>query len=433
MTESASSSQALPTASTWIKYRPWLIWSLAAAFYYYEFFLKVSPGVMMPDLMRSFSINATQVGNLAAMYFYIYAFMQIPVGVLLDRYGARILLTLASLTCAFGSYLFANADTFMLAAVGRLLIGFGSSFAIVSAMKLAANWFPLNRFALLVGLIVTVGFTGAISAETPLALLVTNVGWRHSMQYIAMAGFVLSLFIWVVIRNKPTTPMANVQEIDPGQYKSMFSGIGSVLRSKQTWLASLYGGLMFAPTEIMGTWGVSFFEQVYHTERHVAASLIIFFFLGWMVGSPAWGSYSDRIRRRRPSMIIGNIGALCCIVAIIYLPLPMVIMDLVLFSFGFFSSGFLPAFSIVREINLPAYNATALGFINTLNMLVPAMLIPFVGVILDGVWEGQMANGAPLYTAAIFHHALVVIPICMIFSLMILPFIKETNCNVVHE
>jgi len=432
MSNSDASREGATTCNA-SKFRPWVIWGLAAAFYYYEFLLKVSPGVMMPDLMRSFSINATSVSNLAAMYFYIYATMQIPVGVLLDRFGPRVLLTLACATCAFGSYLFGAADTFTIAAIGRLFIGFGSAFAVVSTMKLAANWFPLNRFALLVGLVVTIGFTGAITAETPLALMVTNVGWRHSMQYIAIGGFILSAFIWLIVRNKPSTPIADVQIIEPDQYKSMLNGLRTVLSNKQTWFASLYGGLMFAPTEIMGTWGVSFFEQVYHAERHVAAGLIIFFFIGWMVGSPLWGSFSDRIGRRLPPMITGNIGALLTVLAIIYLPMPMITMDLLLFMFGFFSSGFLPAFSIVREINVPAYNATALGFINTLNMLIPALLIPSVGFILDKVWEGQMANGAPLYTAENFHVALVVIPICMGLSLLILPFIKETYCRVSHK
>ena len=123
---------------------PWVIWGLGALFYSYEFFLQVSPGVMAHDLMHTFKVNATQLGNLGALYFYAYAMMQIPVGVLLDSLGPRRLLTIAIIICACGAIFFGSAHTFWVAGTGRFLTGLGSAFAAVGCLHLAATGYPLN-------------------------------------------------------------------------------------------------------------------------------------------------------------------------------------------------------------------------------------------------------------------------------------------------
>src|SRR3954452_7317306 len=102
------------------KPQPWLIWGLASFFYFYENCLQVSPGVMVPELMRTFAVNAAALGNMAAFYFYAYAGMQIPVGVLTDRYGVRCLLSLAIAICALGSLIFGLAHSLTSAEIGRL-------------------------------------------------------------------------------------------------------------------------------------------------------------------------------------------------------------------------------------------------------------------------------------------------------------------------
>lgn len=426
----ATDSLANPTERAGSRLYPWVIWGLAALFYFYEVFLKVSPGVMVPELQRAFAVSAAALGNLSAMYFYIYSFMQVPVGIMLDRFGPRILISLACCTCAFGSFLFAYAESLSTAMVGRFFIGLGAAFAPVGCMKVAANWFPPNRFALLVGLMVTIGFTGAIAAETPLALMVEAFNWRNSLFIFAAIGAVLAIIIWMTVRDNPkgtSTIACNKSNVE---YVSLLTGLTAALKNPQTWIVSLYGGLMFTPTEIMGQWGVSFLQQNYSIGRPAAGGLVSFLFIGWMVSSPLWGAFSDRIGRRLPPMIIGNIGALLVTLIILYTKVNLLWMDVLLFLFGFFSGGFLPAFSIIREINPPAYTATALGFINTLNMLLPAASIPLVGYLLDSVWKHTMLHGAPAYTVGNFHYALSVLPICFGIGLLTLPFIKETYCKV---
>ncbi|MEL7430373.1 MAG: MFS transporter, partial [Pseudomonadota bacterium] len=131
--------------------RAWFIWSLAALAFGYAFFQRVTPGIMVQDLMSEFTIGAAVLGTLSALYFYPYVIMQIPLGVLIDRWGARLLLSLALSVAGIGSVVFATATSVELAYVGRLLIGIGSAVGFLGSLAIASKWFPPHRFAMLAG------------------------------------------------------------------------------------------------------------------------------------------------------------------------------------------------------------------------------------------------------------------------------------------
>jgi MFS family permease len=413
------------------KFTPWIMWGLGALFYCYEVFLQASPSVMVPDLMKAFNVGAARLGHLAAFYFYAYAAMQIPVGVTIDRYGPRRLLTIATLTCALGAFIFSTATVLTQAEVGRLFIGFGAAFAAIGCMKLTAVWFPLNRFALLVGLMMMMGMAGAIGSEAPLALMIEALGWRHSMLTMAILGGILAVMIWFFVRDKPTeeahAPLESKQD-------TLINGLKRLIINKQVWLVAIYGGLMFAPTSAFAMlWGVPFIMEKYHIFRPQAAWIISFTFMGWIVGSPLLGWFSDKIQRRLPTLYLSAIGTFFALVLIIYWTSPIWYSYILMFSFGFFSSGFLPSFSIIREINPPNISATALGYMNMINMIGGALLQPLIGWFLDLRWKGQLADGSPVYDIADYHQALAVLPVLCFLALIVLFFIKETYCQQVQD
>ncbi|CAM4384055.1 MAG: putative sulfoacetate transporter SauU [Legionellaceae bacterium] len=408
----------------------WIVWGLGATFYFYDILLQVSPGVMVPELMQAFNVNAASLGQLSAFYFYAYAGMQIPVGVLLDNYGPRRLLSFAALICLMGCLLFGYADGMSEAALGRFFIGFGSAFGAVGCMKLASNWFPHERFAFLTGLLVALGMLGAVGGETPLALLINAIGWHKSMVLLGLVGGIIAVCIWFIVKDSPV-PMTKITSVK--RKANILAGLKQVTQSKQTWLAAIYGGLMFAPTSAFGAlWGVPFLIEKYGITRPTAAGVISLLFIGWAIGSPISGWISDTIQRRKPSMIIGTIFSLFCILAIIYAPVSLITVSFLLFFFGFFSSGFLTAFSIVREINHNHISATALGFMNMLNMIGGAILQPLIGYLLDRYWNGVMIQGARQYSIENYHTALAVLPAIIFISLLLIPFIKETYCKAIN-
>ena len=405
---------------------PYIVWLLSAAFYFYDLLLQVSPSVMVPELMRSFNVNAASLGNLAAFYFYAYTLMQIPVGALIDKYGPRYLLSLASCCCLVGCFLFGTVDQFGYAALGRLLIGFGSAFAVVGCLQLSANWFRPKRFALLTGLMVSVGMLGAINGETTLALLLEHVGWRETLVFLGIIGGVLSLLILAIVRDYPPMTVHTTQK-----QMGLWEGLPQIVRDKQSWLIAFYGSFMFAPTLVFaGLWGVSFFITAYHLTRPHAASLISLIFVGWMVGGPIVGWFSDYIQRRKVTMFLGSSFAFILMMIILYIHLSNTTLAVVLFCFGFVSSGFLPAYAIIRELHASMNNrATAFGFMNMMNSVGGALFQPFVGYILDISWNGMMKNHVPVYTTHNYRIAMMVLPIIIGLSLLLVPFIKETYCK----
>lgn len=426
-------------AINWQAALPWVMWGLSAFFYFYEFLLQVSPSVMVPELMRAFNISAHSLGLIASMYFPIYAAMQIPVGVLLDRFGPRKLLTFAAAICAFGSYLFSVAETTYLAMFARTLIGFGSAFAVVGSMKIVANWFPRRLFAMMLGLIITLGMVGAMCGEEPLALLIESINWRGSLTFLAEIGAVLAVLIYLIVRDKPAQPIEPLpdtvehHDVDPKNMREVLRGTKAICKDKQTWLVSIYGGLMFGPTTAFAFWGVPYLMEAHHFDKPTAAACVMFIFIGWAIGSPVFGWISDTIGKRLPPMIFGSIGAFLALTGVIYLPhLSIMSIKLLLLLFGIASSGFLLAFSIVKEINLPKFTASALGFVNCLNMLPGALLQPFIGYGLDLLWAGQVHEGIRVYSAANFQMSLAILPLCLLMSIAFLPFIKETNCHPVY-
>ncbi len=411
-------------------FKPWLIWGLGCLFYFYECLLQVSPSVMSSELMHDFAVTSHTLGILSGIYFYSYAGMQLPCGVMTDYFGPRRLLTIATTICALSTIAFGLTDNFFMACVARLMIGFGSSFAVVGTLKLASSWFPANRFAFLTGMMVTLGMLGAIFGEAPLALLVDHCGWRHSMIIMGVIGLAVASLIFIFTKDHGTHAYPTTSE-DVKEEGSLGQRLLILLRNKQLWLVALYGGLMYTATPVIcGLWGVPFLMLSMHLSKAVAANYISLVLFGWALAGPLWGIYSNRIGLRKPPLYYGCVGALVTSSLIIFGSLQnKFLMQVLLFTFGLFSAGFLPAFALVKELCNQKYVATALSFMNMMNMVGIAIVQPAVGFILDGLWSGQMSHHVRIYTVSNYQIALAILPIGMLVALLLLPMIRETHCK----
>lgn len=411
--------------------RACLIWGLAAVFYLYELMLLVSPSVMVDDLSITFKTTAEQLGSLAAFYYYAYALMQIPVGLLVDRFGPRKLLTLAALFCTLGCLIFAFSSTLWMAQTGRFVMGIGGSFAVVGCLKLASIWFPVNRFALLTGVMVAVGMMGGVFGQAPVAKCVIAIGWRHTILLGAIIGVLLSVLMWLVVSDQPKKSIEPITVIDKATRLPFWSGLLQVMKIPQVWIASLYAGLMFVPTTGFGQlWGVPYFVERFEVPKDKAALMVSMIFFGWALGGPLYGWISDKIYRRKSPMVIAALGTFVIMTTILYANVSILQMEILMFLLGAFSSGFILAFSIVKEINAPLLTGTAIGFINTLNNASGALAQPVVGRLLDKFWDGQLASdGEPSYSLTMYNDALLFLPICIILAMIIIPFIRETYCR----
>ena len=167
--------------------RRWWVWAPAALSCWITYFHRVGTGVVADNLMRDFAIErASDLGILASIYFYTYALMQVPAGILADRYGPRLTISAALGVSAIGAMLFGWADTLGDLYFGRFLASLGVSIIYVNIVKVQAEWFRAREFGTMSGLIVLVGNAGSLAAATPLAVVVESFGWRSSVFMIAV-------------------------------------------------------------------------------------------------------------------------------------------------------------------------------------------------------------------------------------------------------
>ncbi|MCG8508390.1 MAG: MFS transporter, partial [Rhodospirillales bacterium] len=340
----------------------WTGWSLGAAFYCYGFFQRVVPSVIFSDLMADFAVSGAVLGNLSAFYFYAYAGVQIPTGLLIDRLGPRRVLAVATALCGAGSLLFALAGGINGAYAGRALIGAGAGVAWIGTLQVAGLLFPQNRFALLSGLTLLAGVIGAVAGQAPLAVLVEVAGWRWVMAMAAGFAAVLALAIWFLIQDRRTLP----ERTSGGTASGVLTGLKRIAGKRQSWICGIYGAGLGVPTlAFAGLWGVPYMMQAYGLDRPAAAICTTFMLLGWAVGAPVSGWISDRLGCRRPIMIWSSLVGLVTLAAALYIPeLPLPAVVALLLIHGAFSGGMVLSFVAARENNHPSVGATAVAFVN---------------------------------------------------------------------
>lgn len=408
---------------------PWLVISLSAFFMFYKYILQVSPSVMTGDLMRTFNITGAGLGNLAACYFYTYLIMQIPVGMLLDRFSPRLLTSLAIGACALGAFGFARTHSLYIAELSRALIGFGAAFATVSYLKMTILWFPPKRFSVVAGLLATAAMLGAIGGEAPVAWMVTRLGWQHTLNFWAVTGLIFALLFFVIAKNK-SQQNSTIEKIPS---VPMFQGLWMVLKNPQNLLLSFYSGLAFIPVDVFaGLWGVPFLMQYYNLSRTAAAGAASFAFLGLAVGAPLLGYISDRLGKRKIVMLCGtSVSLISLLLAIYFPPVSFILLGLLLFLFGFGTGSFMLCFTVGTETNPLILAATVVAIINVTDALWGAISEPFIGKLLDLGWTGQMLNGARVFSVHDYHTALLILPCYLILALVLLIWLKDSGRNAV--
>jgi MFS family permease len=416
-----------PTSNSTEKLYPWAIICLSSAFLFYKYITQVSPSIMTTELMQTFNIQGTGLGNLAATFFYSYLITQLFVGVLLDRYSPRYLSALAIAISAGGTFMFAHSDTLIAACAARALMGVGAAFATVNYMKLTANWFKPDQFAFISGLLATAAMVGAIFGQAPLAWLVSHQGWRQSLDICAIVGVVIAVLFVIVVRDSPGYAISAVAK--KGKYAVTFRDVWSVLSRKDNWLLTFYSGLSFAPLAVFGgLWGNPYLKEAYHFSNTQVAFLMSLVFFGLAIGGPLLGYISDRLRARRVVMRLGSALSLVAITTAIYwVNLPAWLLASLLFLFGLGTGTFMLGFAIGKEINKAVLSATVVALINTGDAIFGAFTEPMIGKFLDLSWHKTIVNGVHQFSIQAYHWAFLVIPIYLVIALVLVFFIKEGN------
>lgn len=384
--------------------------------------------MMADQLMTDFAIQASSFGLLTACYYYVYSFLQIPVGVFLDRFGPKKVLRVAVILCTLGALLFSCAHNFWIAALGRSLIGAGAASAFLGTVCVSTLWFPPEKLAFVVGLTIALGKLGGMSSNLPLAMLMEVLTWRETLLVLVMVGFALAILIWWLMRDRPkghtVSPKQPIE--DWGQ---IISALKVILKHDGIWRIALYGCLMYVPLTVFAdVWGISFLMHVNHMERATASIGVMMVFIGSAMGAPLIALLSNAWRKRRAPMIFSALFSIFVSSIVVFVPdLSTGMVFMLLFLVGLSMTGQTLVFVSGCEEMPPHMSGMVSGILNMVVMMGGVVFQPLTGWLIDFFWDGTLKGGLPLYQASDYRLALTILPLSAFVSLLLTPFLPETH------
>ncbi len=389
--------------------RAWIAFWIASLFFLYEFVTRVEPSLAAGSIAQFYHLSDAGFGTLASLFFWVYAPMQIVVGLVLDRYGAKRFILLGSFACAAGVLILTSSDNVIIGGAGRALTGFGASFAFVAALWLVNHWFAPERFALLSGGVNAVGMFGAAVGAVALTDLIAMRGWHDVFVATGIAGFVIFLAALFFLREPPSP----AQTATSAPVEHARRAIGDVLGSGRVWTIALIGLLYYMPVNVYGgLWGTTELMKDHHLSSVMAETAVSLVFWGMAVGSVAGGWISDALGHRKFLVFGGAVLTGLAYAGVLYLPGGEIAECVLLGVAGFFGGIQMLTFAMAKEGMPNRVAGTVVAFVNMIGIAGALIFQPLVGYVAD-------------ITGGDFHLALTSVPVCAGIAALIVLFLPE--------
>jgi len=373
--------------------RAWAIFAVGNLGFILSMFYRVSPSVIAPQLARDLDMGAAGLSDLTAAFFYAFAALQIPLGLILDRLGPRIPMTVLSLMGAAGAAWFATAGGAGEATWARALMGVGMSCGLMGPLALYAAWFPPVRFATISGMHVATGALGQILAATPLALLSESLGWRGAFWLFAGINLLQAAAVLVVVRNRPPG-----QTPPPRRAENPLKGLGAVLRMPAYWGISMGTFFRFGCfMSLQGLWAGPFIIYGLGRDAVTAGNALLVMSLAYMVSLPLAGRLSDHWLASRKRVIAPTMFVFSAMLLALAYMIPGVSALWLYLAFGMIGLSNGPGqimYAHIKELGPAGYTATAMTGINLFTMLGPAAVMQITGIMVAGEAQGMTGAGS---------------------------------------
>lgn len=408
---------------------PWLVCFAATLFFFYEFIQGNMFASIASDIMQDFKVQADKMAYLSSVYYLANVLFLFVAGIVLDRYSIKNTLLLAMFFCVLSTFVLAYSHSFYVAFLCRFVIGIGSAFCFLGPVRLASQWFPPKRMALVTGAIITMAMAGGMLAQYPLTKLVAYVGWRQAVQEVAILGVVMLVVMFFLIKEKP---VLSAQE--PLNAKGILATAKKAYFNSQFLRAAGYASLMNMAIAVFGAMmGTLYLEQRLSLSPEQASMINGMLFLGAIIGSPLLGWVSDKAGLRILPMKVGAALSLVILLAILYLPVNVTAMTLLFFLLGFFTSAQVISYALVAESSAPTMTATAVSVISILTQGGYILYQNLFSSILTHYGSANVIGSIPIYSIEAYQRAATILPLGLLLAVILLTGVKETYCKQIEH
>lgn len=334
-----------------------------AAGYFLSYLFRVVNTIIAGDLSNDLQLDANQLGLLTSVYLIAFAAAQLPLGILLDRYGPRQTEAILLLFAAAGAAVFASADTSTGLLVGRALIGFGVSACLMASFKAFVLWFPMERLPMINGILLAAGGFGVLTASTPVEFALQFTDWRGVFWVLAGVTFLVAIAVFTVVPDKAITQ-------NDTTLRQHINGIGQVFKSRTFWTIAPWSvASQGAAMSVISLWSGPWLRDVANLNREDVATTLSLMAVALIIGYTFIGMFADWLRRFgiRP-IVVSTAGMTLFLVMQLTLILELTEYSTVLWmAYTFFSSAAVLSYAILSQ----SYPAKLAGRVNTgLNLLV---------------------------------------------------------------
>jgi sugar phosphate permease len=369
--------------------RAWVIWLVGLAVYVLAVFHRTSLGVAGLLAAERFDISAAQLSTFTVVQLAVYAAMQIPVGVLLDRYRSKRLMLVGLLLMSAGQLWFAFAGSFAVGIAARVMLGAGDAMVFTSLLRLVAVWFRVKQAPFITQLTGMVGQAGAILAATPLAAALATWGWTKSFATAAGVGLVLSVFLVVLVKDTPYRGEA-VERI---KVRALAQTLAEVWGNPGTRLGLwVHFSSQFGATVFTMLWGFPFLVSE-GLSPGLASGMLVLMTLTAMAAGPVVATFTSRVPYRRSQLVLGIVLCIATVWAVVLLwpgpaPLWLLVVLVVVTAVG--GPGSMVGFDLARTFHPSSRLGRATGVVNIGGFTASLVTIALIGVVLD-----RRAPGGP--------------------------------------
>lgn len=404
----------------------WAVCLCAGLFFAYELMQFHMLNAIAPMLLKDLNMSATSFGILGSTYLLADVLFLLPAGILLDRFSPRKVILTALLICLIGTVGFALSQTFLQACLSHFLSGIGNAFCFLSCMMFISRWFPLNKQAFAVGVIVTLGMLGGVIAQAPFSYLAEAFTWRYAMLIDASVGALIFALIFFVVKDAPN-PLASPKTIKQ-KPTELLQELLSCVCNKQNILCGLYTALTNLPLMVIGAaWGGLFLTQVHHLSIADASLVAGMICMGTIVGSSLCGFISDYLGTRKPLMLLGAFTSLIIMTFIMTIQNASILqMGSLFFLLGLCSSTQVLGYPLISEGSPKHLTGTSMSVAAVVIMGLAAVAQLISGKLIDLHWNRLMIDGSPFYQPSDFMRCFMMFPIGLVLACGVIPFIKES-------